>query len=796
MRPSIGRLLRWLGFGLAALLVVATIGGLAGWRWMLAALPPQHGEIKLAGIGKPVAIRRREVDGIPIISAENEHDAFFALGWVHAEDRLWQMDFQRRVASGRLSEVLGARTLEVDKLMRTLGLMRVAEANLGAVSPEIRSVLEAYAAGVNAWMEHHRGPLSPEFLMLGYQPEPWRPVDTVLWGRLMALQLSGNYQSELARARIASVLTSEEMARLFPGDSGAGPTSLGAAALESVTKLADTLPTLQEIPGLAAGASNAWVLAGAHTKSGKPILANDPHLGFSAPTLWYLARIETPTMTLAGATAPGVPAVVIGHNGQIGWGFTTTESDTQDLFVERLVGTDAYASPQGPLPFTTRIERIAVKGAEPVEITVRETRHGPVLSDISSEAASIAGSGYVVALAWPALRADDATVEAVLGLYRARNWSDFTQILRNFHSPQQNVFYADREGHIGMIAPARVPIRASGDGRMPVEGWSGAHDWTGFIPFEQLPHSFDPPSGRIVNANNRIVPKSYPYLIAAEWEAPYRAQALLEALDRGDGGTVEESDALQQSDLSVAARELLPLMTAFSPKDDRQREALRLLGNWDFQMGAERPEPLIFDAWLLSLTQAIFADELGSAFDNFLGWRAETLARTLATDKAWCDDRRTPAVETCADQLSLSLGQALDEITTRLGPKLADWRWGDLHRAHFAHAVFTSVSLLDRIFDRSIEMGGDYYTADRAVPRIRGESRYTAIHGAGVRVVLDLSNLDHSLFTLAPGESGNPLSRHYDDLLISWRNGTPETIVKPEEGVPVRTTILIPSTGG
>jgi penicillin amidase len=253
---------------------------------------------------------------------------------------------------------------------------------------------------------------------------------------------------------------------------------------------------------------------------------------------------------------------------------------------------------------------------------------------------------------------------------------------------------------------------------------------------------------------------------------------------------------LQQSDLSVAARELLPLMTAFSPKDDRQREALRLLGNWDFQMGAERPEPLIFDAWLLSLAQAIFADELGSAFDNFLGWRAETLARTLATDTAWCDDRRTPAVETCADQLSLSLSQALDEITTRLGPKLADWRWGDLHRAHFAHAVFTSVSLLDRIFDRSIEMGGDYYTADRAVPRIRGESRYTAIHGAGVRVVLDLSNLDHSLFTLAPGESGNPLSRHYDDLLISWRNGTPETIVKPEEGVPVRTTILIPSTGG
>jgi penicillin G amidase len=437
-----------------------------------------------------------------------------------------------------------------------------------------------------------------------------------------------------------------------------------------------------------------------------------------------------------------------------------------------------------------------VKGAETVEITVRETRHGPVLSDISGEAAAIAGSGYVVALAWPALRADDATVEAVLRMNRARNWSEFTEALRRFHSPQQNVFYADRAGHIGMIAPARVPIRAGGDGRMPVEGWSGAHDWTGFIPFESLPQSLDPTSGRIVNANNRIVPRSYPYLIAAEWEAPYRAQSITEALDRGFGGTVEESGALQRSDVSVAARELLPLMTAFTPKNDRQREALQLLGNWDFQMLPNRPEPLIFDAWLLTSTEAIFADELGVAFDDFLGWRADTLARTLASDKAWCDDRRTSAVETCADQLAISLDRALDEITKRLGADMARWRWGDLHRAHFAHPVFTSVPLLNRIFDRSIEIGGDYYTLDRAVPRIRGETRFTAIHGAGVRMVLDLADLDRSLFILGPGQSGNPLSRHYDDLLISWRNGTPRTIVKPKEGVPTCTTILIPSTGG
>ncbi|MGH6893764.1 MAG: penicillin acylase family protein, partial [Dongiaceae bacterium] len=530
--------------------------------------------------------------------------------------------------SGRLSEVLGARTLELDKLMRTLGLRRAAEASLARMSPELRPLLEAYAAGVNAWIEHHRGPLPPEFLLLGYRPEPWRPVDTVLWGRLMALQLSDNYQAELTRARIASVLTPDEMARLFPPDGGAGPTSLDAAALASATRLAGALPGLEQLPGFGAGASNGWVLAGSRTDSGKPILANDPHLGFSAPILWYLARIETPTLTLAGATAPGVPAILIGHNGQIAWGFTTTHSDTQDLFVERLVGQDAYASPQGPLPFATRVERIAVKGEEAVEITVRETRHGPVLSDVVSKAADLAGTGHVVALAWPALRPDDATAEAVLRMNRARNWTEFTTALRNFHSPQQNIFYADRDGHIGMIAPARVPIRAAGDGRMPVEGWSGAYDWTGFIPFEELPQRFDPPSGKIVNANNRIVPNGYPYLIAAEWEAPYRAHSIEEALDRGFGDTAEESRALQHSILSLAARELVPLMTDFAPGDERQRNALRLLRAWDFQMRQEAPEPLIFDAWLIALTEAIFADELGEAFDAFLGWRAETLART------------------------------------------------------------------------------------------------------------------------------------------------------------------------
>jgi penicillin amidase len=288
------------------------------------------------------------------------------------------------------------------------------------------------------------------------------------------------------------------------------------------------------------------------------------------------------------------------------------------------------------------------------------------------------------------------------------------------------------------------------------------------------------------------VPKSYPHLIAAEWEAPYRAQAIEEALNRGFGGTADQSRALQGNALSVAARELAPLMTHFTPETERQTKARDLLLGWDFVMREEAPQPLIFDAWLIALTEAIFADELGDAFNYFLGWRADTLQRVLTADSAWCDDRRTPTKESCEEQLRLSLDRALASLEDRLGPDIGAWRWGDLHRARFAHPVFTTVPLLGRFFDRTAEIGGDYYTALRAVPRIRGDQRFTAIHGAGVRAVFDLADLDKSLFVLGPGQSGHVLSKHYDNLLTSWRLGSSYPIVKPREGSPMRTTFLLP----
>jgi penicillin G amidase len=769
-------ILRKLAIGAAGLAILLAVAAAGGWLWLRTGLPQTEGTIALAGLRAPVTILR-DRHGIPTIRAGNEHDAFFALGFVHAQDRLWQMDFLRRVASGRLSEILGPRTLEIDRLMRGLGLARVAAANLAIMRPDMRAVLDAYAAGVNAYIAGHRGAWPPEFLLLGYRPEPWRAEDTVLWGRLMALQLSGNYPEELSRARIALALPPELLHRLFPPGPDDGPVTVGAA---DAIRLAAALPTLDQVPGLGSGASNAWALAGSATQSGKPLLANDPHLGFAVPILWYLARIETPDLMLAGATVPGVPAMLIGHNGHIAWGFTTTQSDTQDLFIEQVVDADHYAAPGGPLKFGRRSERIAVAGAAPVELTVRLTRHGPVLSDLSTAAAEAAAPGYALALAWPGLAEDDRTAEAMLRLNRARGWQEFQNALRDFDSPQQNIFYADRDGNIGMIAPARVPIRAAGDGRLPVPGWSGAFDWTGYIPFERLPRTFDPPSGRIVNANNRIVPDSYPFLISAEWEWPYRALRINQALDQGASRTPEAAGSLQLDTLSLAARDLLPFMLNFTPANQRQTAAVARLKAWDGRMDRGAGEPLLFAAWLLDLTHGIFADELGPAMAEFGGWQAERVRRVLADDRIWCDDIGTPEGESCADILAATLDQALDQLTTRLGPDMAAWRWGSLHQVRFAHPVFTYSPILRRIFDRTLPVDGDFYTLNRAAPRSRGPDLFEAFHGAGLRAVFDLADLDRSHFIIATGQSGHILSPHYDDLLSEWRDGGFVTIVGDE----------------
>jgi len=771
-------MIRKIVLSIAAVLVLAVAAGVGGYLWLRTSLPTIDGGVTLAGLDAPVQVVR-DARGVPRIRAESQKDAYFALGYVHAQDRLWQMEFMRRAGAGRLSEILGEPGLSTDRFVRALGFYRLAEANYASLPAEVRAAFDAYAAGVNAWLDTHGGALPPEFVLLRFEPERWRPADSLVWSRLMALRLGRNWRTELVRPHLAEALASngvppERLAELWPADPPDAPVTLAAvspparAALDAVREaLPDTL--------LSDGASNGWIVHGRLTETGKPILANDPHLRFGAPILWYLARIEAPGLSVTGVTAPGVPLTVLGHNGRIAWGMTNAGGDVADLFIETVdpKDPDQYMAPDGPRRFVSRQERIRVKGGATIAMTVRETRNGPVISEVSATAGRLSGSGRVVALATPALSPDDRTVEALFAINRARNWDQFRAAARNFHAPHQNLFFAATDGDIGFISAGRIPVRKAGDGRMPVVGANGDHDRQGFIPFEMLPQMHNPPSGRIVNANNRLVDDGYPYLISRDWAEPYRAERVVEALD-GDVHTLAETERLQLDVLSAGARRLLPQMLKATPADARGRRAVALLAAWNHEMRRDRPEPLIYAAWLRQLMRALAEDELGQAFADYANLtyssRARFVESTLAGHRHWCDDVATAATESCESRLDLALDRALDEIAAAQGSDMAAWRWDSVHRATFTHRILTRVPILRRLADLSIESDGGDHTINRG--KFGGGARpYAHLDGSGYRAVYDLSDLERSRFMIATGQSGNFLSSHYRDMLRPWRDG-------------------------
>lgn len=782
------RLLRyglWGLGGLAGLLILIIVGG---FFWLRTSLPQLEGEARLAGLEGEVTVSR-DSDGIVRIEAGSDLDAYRALGYLHAQDRLWQMDFMRRSGAGRLSEVVGAPTIRIDKIMRTLGLYAVAEASFDQLTPEVRNAIGAYTAGVNAYITTASGAWPLEFNLLRYEPELWKPADSLVWSRLMAIQLSGNWRSELLRARLQSLLEPEQIRALWPDYPADAPVALAGLDREAVLDPLEALPW----PLAPKSASNSWVLSGERTTTGKPILANDPHLSLDAPGLWYLVDIQTPDGRLRGASAPGVPFVVLGQNDEVAWGFTTTHSDTQDLFVEKLDPDQPghYLTPAGSRAFDSREEIIKVRGQEDVVLTVRSSRHGPVLDELADpqEFASAAKTARaegdsVIALAWPALRDDDLIPQAIYGFNKARNWSDFLAASRFFHAPQQNIVYADRAGEIGLIVPGRVPLRAKGDGRVPVPGWTDDYAWTGFIPFEELPQGSNPASGFYVVANNKIVDDDYPHLITADWPSQYRAARIQEVLEATDKGSVEQSEELQNDILSGPARQLMPLLLETEPESQRAREALALLTDWDFRMDRNRPEPLVYANWLNKLNAALLEDELGAEFDSLRRPKTELIARILSAKPTspWCDDVRTTGSEDCASALTSSLDEALEEIAADFGDDMSAWRWGDVHRAPLPHPVLSRIPVVSGLFDIGVETDGGSETVKRAGVSYRGsiEKRFNDRHGAGYRAVYDLADPENSRFMISTGQSANPLSPHYGSLAERWRDG--EYITMPREG--------------
>lgn len=754
-----------------AFLLILTVAGAGGYLWLRTSLPDLSGTVTVSGIGQDVEVIY-DANGIPHIRAATTRDAYFALGYIHAGDRMFQMDFMRRLAAGRLSEVVGKATYGLDATMRTLGLNRLAEESFRRMPERARSALDAYAAGVNAWLETRAGAPPPEFVALRYEPESWKPSDSLLWGRLMALRLAGNWRTEALRAALATRLSPDQIEDLWPTEEDPPPPTVSATAFDvRFAGLLQAVPDyLRQI-----SASNSWAIAGSLTTSGKPLLANDPHLGYQAPGLWYLAQISAPGLEIAGATVAGVPFHILGRTDRFAWGFTTTESDTQDLFVERLTKgqEDSYDTPAGPRRFEQRTETIRIKGADPVDLIVRSTRHGPVISDLDKRIGGSLANDQVVALSAMALRPDDMTPLAILDMNRARNWDEFRKALRDFHAPQQNISFADTDGNIAFFAPARVPVRAAGDGSVPVPGWSGEYDWTGEIPFEQLPQSFNPASGRIVSANHRIVSKDYPWYLTRDWADPYRARRIYDRLESDGKQTPEKMASLQTDIHSGSAKDLLPLLLGLlKPSGYLDNAAAETLREWDHEMAREATAPLIYMAWLAEVNRGLYADELGPLFDDYFGLHPRVVERMLQDRTSWCDDISTPEAETCSEIVTAAMERALGDLKRRYGADMAGWKWGEAHHALFRHPVLGRIPVIRRIADIRIEAPGGFDTVDRAQNRPDDRSApFAAVHGPGYRAIYDLADLANSRFSIATGESGNPLSPRYDNLTEPWRDG-------------------------
>ncbi len=754
-----------------ALLLIVLLAGF--YLYLRQSLPKTEGEIRLAGLGETVEVLRDRY-GIPHLFAASLADASFALGFVHAQDRLWQMEMGRRIAAGRVAEIVGPGALETDRFLRTLGVRRAAEANLHTLDTETRQLLQAYAAGVNAFLATDPV-LPPEFWLTGARPEPWTPADSVSWVKMMAWDLGHNWRDELLRMRLSKTLPLARIHEFLPPYPGE-PVPVIADLKELYGTLErDAVRLAQMIPDNAGLGSNNWVVSGTRSETGKPLLANDPHLGLTAPPVWYFAQLSAPGINVIGATLPGVPGVILGRNDRIAWGMTNTGPDVQDLYLEKLDAAGGYYTPEGTRPFQMIDETIRVKGGEPEKLRVRVSRHGPVISDVARQARDEAPRGHVIAFAWTALAEDDRTMQAALKIARARDWADFLAATRDFQSPQQNIVYADVDGNIAFIAAGRVPQRMPANdlkGMAPAPGWQAKYDWAGYIPFEQLPRSFNPASGTIVTANHRITPPGYPHFITFGWQPPYRADRIQQLLEATPKHSAQSFARIQADVVSLAMRELLPKLLATRPRSEPARKALALLAQWDGTMAPERAEPLIAWAWWRELTRAIYADELGDAFRSHWLARAVFLGKVLSGDPAqarWCDDVRTAAVETCEEALALSLDAALADLARRYGSDQARWRWGEAHVARHEHRPFGRQPLLARVFDITVPSPGDAYTVNVGRNNMYDEARpFANRHAASLRAIYDLSDPEKSLYIHSGGQSGNILSDHYKAFSEAW----------------------------
>ncbi len=760
-----GKILVGIVLALGAVVVLA----LAGAYFLVgrSGLPQVTGELSLPGLQAPVTIHR-DGAGIPHILAENEHDLFFAQGFVHAQDRLWSMESARRAAHGRLSEVIGERGLKNDRFMRTLGLTQAAQADWEVLDARSQAVLQAYADGVNAYLAQAGSRLPPEFKILGITPEPWQPVDSLAFGKLLGWGLSNNYKHELILAQLAPRLPWEQLLQILPEYPGPdvipdaqqalGLGRTAEALLGFQTAWESTLSLARPDQG-----SNAWVAGGSRTASGLPFLANDPHQALSMPSLWYEVGLHSQdgVYRLVGGSLPGIPGVEIGHNARIAWGVTNARPDVQDLFLETLDPEGARYRFQGEWrELRLRQEVIQVKGSEPVTLTVRSTHHGPLVSDVLEE------SEEALALRWTGLD-PRPLLQAILELNRAGNWEEFRAALARWELPGMNFVYADVEGNIGYQMTGAAPIRAGNDrlGLTPVPGEEGAYEWTGFIPWDEMPHALNPAGDFFASANNRPVGPDYPYFLSRYFQPPYRAVRISQRLRQGENLTPEDFQTLHGDRFSAINLEVAQALVAEAQaQDERQQAALELLASWDGFMEAESGGAALSEAALrqiIRLTLAPSLGEEGAAQYLTLAAYPYMYLQNILDDPAspwWQGDR--------SGLLSQALAAAVAEVQAQLGDEPASWTWAGMHSMTFAHPL-GSVAPLRPIFNRGpFPAGGNWNTINSGA--YYPEKPYAMGLGPAYRIISDPADWDASRSILPTGQSGHPFSPHYDDQIAPW----------------------------
>ncbi len=779
------RVLKWIASTVGVLALAGMLAA-GGYVWLVA--PRVDGTIELAGVRGTVRIDR-DANGIPTIRAQSSDDAVFGLGFAHAQDRLWQLETHRRIGSGRLAEAFGVPAVESDKFLRALGVKRAAQAQWNKASPPLRDAMTAYAAGINAYATQSMRARPPEFVLLGLPFEPWTPQDSFAWAIMMAWDLGGNWRTEMLRLRLAlkmPVTRINELIPPYPGDQPLATTDYAALfrGLRLDGKLGDQALLHAPPSGVEGVGSNNWVVSGSNTDTGKPLLANDPHLKLSAPALWYFARLEAPGLRVAGATMPGLPGVVLGQNEHIAWGFTNTGPDVQDLYIERINPDEpaTYQTPQGWARFETFNETIKVKGQADESLVVRATRHGPVISD-AGVAEGLTGrkdkQSYALALRWTALDADPGTMEASLALNRATSVAQFIQALAPYVAPMQNMVVADREGRIGVVSAGRVPLRnAANDlkGQVPAPGWDARYDWDGFLDAALTPREVDPPRGWIATANQRIHAPDYPHYITSEWAVPYRQQRIEQLLAAKPRHSLESLREIQSDVVSLATQRLLPHLRRAQSTHALATAAMQQLGAFHGTMRADAAAPLIFWAWARQLTIAVFGDDVGPVmFERTLENRSfrDALELVLEGNNAhWCDQQGTPAVETCAQQSDGAFTRALDELQSRFGSDVSAWQWGHAHVARSEHRPFSQVGLLARWFELRTPVGGDTYTVNVSrvalKPFARTGELYLDEHGPSLRALYDLADPSKSRVMHSSGQSGIVFSPLFRNFVEPW----------------------------